>query len=202
MGAIRAAAKTFFSKTDPSVYEAFPRPIDPADYELPALDGSGIPVAEIPLDGTTDDASPEVWAPRTLAASREPLAPGFPDLRGVWEVYEGRMTGSVQRIEQAGNRITVTVGGLVHDMFCDGTLENGGPHDGMVFLHPHDVNREGDDVRAAGKGHSGYDIEPDPESPGIGLIQIGDRPDPHGETNHEQNQSQEYNGYGNDVEGR
>jgi hypothetical protein len=125
MGAIRAAAKTFFSRTDPSVFEAFPRPIDPADYELPELDGSGIPVAEIPLGGTTDDASPEVWAPRTLAASREPLAAGFPDLRGVWEVYEGRMTGSVHRIEQAGNRITITVGGLVHDMFCDGTLENG-----------------------------------------------------------------------------
>ncbi|MDW3220372.1 MAG: hypothetical protein R8F63_17320 [Acidimicrobiales bacterium] len=125
MGALRTAAKTFLTKTDPSVYEALPRPTDPGDYELPELDGSGVPVAEIPLAGTKPDASPAVWAPRVLAASREPLAPGFPDLRGVWEVYKGRMTGSVHRIEQAGNRITITVGGLVHDMFCDGTLENG-----------------------------------------------------------------------------
>ncbi|MEM7142136.1 MAG: hypothetical protein AAF548_14020 [Actinomycetota bacterium] len=69
---------------------------------------TSVPVAEIPLD-----------------SSREPLADGFPDLRGVWLVTEGKMSGSVQRIEQAGNRITITVGGLVHDMFCDGTLENG-----------------------------------------------------------------------------
>ncbi|GJM37470.1 MAG: hypothetical protein DHS20C19_08370 [Acidimicrobiales bacterium] len=125
MGVLRTAAKTFLAKPDSSVYEALPRPTDPGDYELPELDGSGVPVCEIPLDGTKDDASPEVWAPRTLTASREPLALGFPDLRGVWEVYEGRMTGSVHRIEQAGDRITITVGGLVHDMVCDGTLENG-----------------------------------------------------------------------------
>ncbi len=55
----------------------------------------------------------------------EPLAVGVPDLRGVWEVYEGRMKGHVERIEQAGNRICITTGGLVHDMYCDGTLENG-----------------------------------------------------------------------------
>lgn len=125
MGALRTAARAFLSKPDPAAFLALPRPIDPTDYELPELDGSGVPVVEIPLDGTEEGASPEVWAPRTLDASREPLAPGFPDLRGVWEVYEGRMTGNVQRIEQAGNRITITVGGLVHDMFCDGTLENG-----------------------------------------------------------------------------
>ena len=41
-----------------------------------------------------------------------------------WEVVDGRMKGHVERIEQ-GNRITITVGGLVHDMFCDGTLESG-----------------------------------------------------------------------------
>ena len=53
------------------------------------------------------------------------LATGVPDLRGVWECYAGRMRGHVERIEQAGNRITITTGGLVHDMFCDGTLANG-----------------------------------------------------------------------------
>ena len=55
----------------------------------------------------------------------EPLPAGVPDLRGVWEVYDGRMKGHVERIEQAGNRICITTGGLVHDMYCDGTLENG-----------------------------------------------------------------------------
>ena len=35
------------------------------------------------------------------------------------------MKGHVERVEQAGNRIVITTGGLVHDMFCDGTLENG-----------------------------------------------------------------------------
>ena len=55
----------------------------------------------------------------------EPLPAGVPDLRGVWEVYDGRMKGYVERIEQAGNRICITTGGLVHDMYCDGTLENG-----------------------------------------------------------------------------
>jgi len=101
------------------------RPHDPADYDRPALDDSGVAAAEIPLDRTKPDASWDVWPPRSLDATREPLAPGVPDLRGVWECYKGAMTGHVERIEQAGNRITITTGGLVHDMFCDGTLENG-----------------------------------------------------------------------------
>lgn len=117
--------KSVLSKPDTERFAALPRPIDPVDYERPELDGSGVPVSEIPLNGTKADASPAKWAPRTLAASREPLADSFVDMRGVWEVYEGRMKGTVQRIEQAGNRVTITVGGLVHDMFCDGTLENG-----------------------------------------------------------------------------
>lgn len=122
---IRQMLKTFASGVDNEAFAALPRPHDPADYERPELDGSGKSTADIPLDGTRPDASPEVWAPRTLDGCFEPLPPGVPDLRGVWEVYEGRMRGNVQRIEQAGNRITITVGGLVHDMFCDGTLDNG-----------------------------------------------------------------------------
>jgi len=125
MAKLKAVIKAFRSKPDNAAMAAGSRPTDPADYELPELDGSGVPVSDIPLDGTADGATMGVWAPRTLAASREPLAPDFPDLRGVWEVYDGRMAGSVHRVEQAGNRITITVGGLVHDMFCDGTLENG-----------------------------------------------------------------------------
>ena len=110
---------------DPDRFAAYARPHDPVDYERPDLDGSGPKAADSPLDGTKPDASWNAWPARTLDGCREPLAPGVPDLRGVWEVYEGRMTGHVERIEQAGNRITITTGGLVHDMICDGTLENG-----------------------------------------------------------------------------
>lgn len=31
----------------------------------------------------------------------------------------------VERIEQADNRICITSSGVIHDMYCDGTLENG-----------------------------------------------------------------------------
>jgi len=110
---------------DPGPLGDLARPHDPADYEIPELDGSGPKAADIPLDHTKPDASWNVWAPRTLDGCREPLAGGAPDLRGVWECYEGRMKGHVERVEQAGNRITITTGGLVHDMFCDGTIENG-----------------------------------------------------------------------------
>ncbi|MEM9513372.1 MAG: hypothetical protein AAGA42_00830 [Actinomycetota bacterium] len=101
------------------------RPHDPADYLIPQLDGSGAAAADIPRDGTKPGASWDVWAPRTLAGCGEPLASGVPDLRGVWEVYQGFMAGHVERVEQAGNRIVITTGGLVHDMVCDGTLDNG-----------------------------------------------------------------------------
>jgi hypothetical protein len=117
--------KQLVGPVDNDAFAAAPRPHDPLDYELPPLDGSGPSAAEIPLDSTKPGASLEVWPLRTLAGCREPLAPGAPDLRGVWECYKGRMTGHVERIEQAGNRITISTGGLVHDMLCDGTLENG-----------------------------------------------------------------------------
>ena len=35
------------------------------------------------------------------------------------------MRQHVERIEQAGDRVIVTAGGVVHDMVVDGTLENG-----------------------------------------------------------------------------
>ncbi len=107
------------------VFAAAARPHDPLDYALPELDGSGSVATDFPLGKTQPGASLDVWAGRVLDGCTEPLPPGVPDLRGVWEVYEGRMKGHVERIEQAGNRICITTGGLVHDMYCDGTLENG-----------------------------------------------------------------------------
>ena len=117
--------KTLTAGVDNDRFATAARPYDPADYERPELDGSGPRAADIPLDGTTAGGSLDVWPPRTLDGCREPLAEGVPDMRGVWEVTQGRMEGHVERIEQAGNRIVITTGGLVHDMFADGTLENG-----------------------------------------------------------------------------
>ena len=117
--------KRLLGPVDNDEFAAAARPHDPVDYERPELDGSGPAASEIPLDRTKPGATLHVWPPRTLDGCREPLASSAPDLRGVWEVTEGRMAGHVERVEQAGNRITITVGGLVHDMFCDGTLENG-----------------------------------------------------------------------------
>ena len=117
--------KQLFARPDNELFATSARPHDPADYARPELDGSGPAAADIPLDGTKPGATLDVWPPRILDGCREPLTDGVPDLRGVWEVVDGRMKGHVERIEQAGNRITISVGGLVHDMFCDGTLENG-----------------------------------------------------------------------------
>lgn len=69
--------------------------------------------------------------PPVLAACDEPIADGLPDLRGTWRAFEVTVDGEpvearhVERIEQAGNRVVITAGGIIHDMVADGTLENG-----------------------------------------------------------------------------
>ena len=88
------------------------------------------PVATTPPGGYGDRFPLPV-----LAGCAEPLVSGAPDLRGVWVVVEARVDGRpvdghralgrVQRIEQAGDRLVVTGGGVVHDMRCDGTVERG-----------------------------------------------------------------------------
>lgn len=65
----------------------------------------------------------------------EPLAPGMPDLRGTWRAARVEVNGvvdpshpanrHVERIEQCGDRVVITAGGIVHDMRADGTLERG-----------------------------------------------------------------------------
>jgi hypothetical protein len=72
-----------------------------------------------------------------LAGCDDPLVAGAPDLRGTWRVVDARADdGSplpaehpvwdhVERIEQAGDRVIVTAGGVVHDMVADGTYEHG-----------------------------------------------------------------------------
>jgi hypothetical protein len=98
---------------------------------------SSIPVAHTPPGGY----GREMPAP-VLAGCTEPLAAGAPDLRGTWvtvsvevdgqPVTDHRAIGHVQRIEQCGDRLVVTAGGVVHDMRCDGTEANG-VHDVAEF---------------------------------------------------------------------
>ena len=73
--------------------------------------------------------------PPVLDGCADPLVGGAPDLRGTWRVAsvtvggehagEHAAVGHVQRIEQCGDRVVITAGGVVHDMRCDGTAENG-----------------------------------------------------------------------------
>ncbi|MBI5949464.1 MAG: hypothetical protein HY875_15095 [Chloroflexi bacterium] len=86
-----------------------------------------IPVAHTPPGGWQGEMPPPV-----LAGCSEPLAPGVPDFRGLWKAFEVTIDGQrsddlghVERVEQAGNRVVITAGGVVHDMRADGTLENG-----------------------------------------------------------------------------
>lgn len=90
-----------------------------------------IPTAHTPPGGY----GTEMPAP-VLADCTDPLVAGAPDLRGTWRVIEAESDGATlpddhpvrshfERIEQAGNRVVVTGGGVVHDMVADGTNENG-----------------------------------------------------------------------------
>lgn len=89
-----------------------------------------IPVAFTPTGGWTG----EMPAP-VLAGCDTPLVADAPDMRGTWRVLEvmsggeaqsdHAALGGVQRIEQAGDRVTITAGGIIHDMRCDGTAEHG-----------------------------------------------------------------------------
>ena len=96
-----------------------------------------VPVADTPPGGYGDELPDPV-----LTGCGTSLVHGAPDLRGTWTVVEvvadgavvpgHRAIGHVQRIEQSGDRIVVTGGGVIHDMRCDGTEENG-VHDVAEF---------------------------------------------------------------------
>lgn len=95
-----------------------------------------IPVAYTPSGGWT------IWPSPVLAGCSEPRPPGAPDIDGYWRTVEVTVNGEiqpghpnvghVQRIEQRGDRVVVTGGGVIHDMRCDGTSE-GGVHDVAEF---------------------------------------------------------------------
>ena len=100
----------------------------------PTIDS--IPVAYTPPGGY--DAFP---AP-VLAGCVEPIPDGAPAIGGWWQTVDVVVDGKsvpdhpglnhVQRIEQAGDRVVVTGGGIIHDMRCDGTEANG-VHDVAEF---------------------------------------------------------------------
>lgn len=86
-----------------------------------------IPIAKTPPGGYGDTMPPPL-----LAGCDDPLSADAVDMRGTWEIVgpeeEGGPAvpvGSIQRIEQAADRVVITSGGVVHDMRCDGTVENG-----------------------------------------------------------------------------
>jgi hypothetical protein len=90
-----------------------------------------IPVAHTPPGGYGAELPPPI-----LTGCEEPLVDGAPDLRGLWRVVgvdqdgddagpDHPAIGHLQRIEQCADRIVITAGGVIHDMRCDGTDENG-----------------------------------------------------------------------------
>ena len=97
---------------------------------------------DIPVAHTPPGGYGPVMPPPILSGCTAPLPTAAPDLRGVWEVVtvevDGvadathRALGHTQRIEQCGDRMVVTAGGVVHDMRCDGTEANG-VHDVAEF---------------------------------------------------------------------
>jgi hypothetical protein len=97
-------------------FEPTPLSASPAETTVKAVD---IPVAHTPPGGYRDFPQP------VLAGCDEPITPGAPDLRGVWQAYRGPLKGHIERVEQAGNRVVITAGGIIHDMYADGTLEGG-----------------------------------------------------------------------------
>lgn len=100
------------------------------------------PDGEVPVAHTPPGGYGEQFPAPILEGCPSSLAEGAPDLRGLWQVYEvqvdgeavaaHRALGSIQRVEQSGDRLVVTGGGVIHDMRCDGTLEHG-VHDVAEF---------------------------------------------------------------------
>ena len=98
--------------------------------------------AEIPVAHTPPGGYGAEMPTPILAGCTEPLVAGAPDLRGTWRVVaverdgvavvDHPVLGHVQRVEQCGDRLVVTAGGIIHDMRCDGT-EDHGVHDVAEF---------------------------------------------------------------------
>lgn len=96
------------------------------------LSVTDVPKAFTPPGGYGRDMPPPI-----LSGCVEPIVEGAPDLRGLWRAVAGTdeagnplpdghpALSHVERIEQAGNRVVITTSGIVHDMYADGSFENG-----------------------------------------------------------------------------
>jgi hypothetical protein len=67
-------------------------------------------------EGTCQSDWPEPW----LANCTEPLAPGVPDLRGLWADE-----GHVERVEQCGDLVILVGDNYTHGGFATGRVEDG-----------------------------------------------------------------------------
>ena len=100
---------------------------------------SDISRANTPPGGYGDPSLPpnkREMPPLFLAECDEPLGSGVADMRGTWKTVSLEINGEpapedhrvmehVERIEQAGLRVTFTSAGVIHDFYaCDGTYEN------------------------------------------------------------------------------
>jgi hypothetical protein len=103
---------------------------------------SGTP-DDIPVVHTPPGGYGDAFPGPVLAGCTGTLPPGAPDLRGMWKVVAVEIDGTpappghrayrhVERVEQCGDRLVVTAGGVIHDMRCDGTEEHG-VHDVAEF---------------------------------------------------------------------
>ena len=133
-----------FLATSLAIYSFFvPRPLDTTDPSIFLKDGKTVNYCNLPkLDGSAKSADdiPKAYTPGCgysqipmpiLAECTEPLAEGVIDMRGLWQGITGR-SGFLERIEQCGNRVVITVEKVIHDFRLDGTLKNGARDIGAV----------------------------------------------------------------------
>lgn len=103
-------------------------PIGPEHYEPTAFAADRESAIKLARDVAVMKTPPggwQGWPPPVLNGCDEPLVDSAPDLRGVWKAHKGPMKGHIERVEQAGDRVVITAGRVIHDMFADGTLEGG-----------------------------------------------------------------------------
>lgn len=98
--------------------------------DLPNLDGSGKSAEDIPKAYTPGCGFTKIPMP-ILANCTEPLAEGVVDMRGLWKGESGS-NSHLERIEQCGNRVVITVERVIHDFRLDGTLRNGARDIGAI----------------------------------------------------------------------
>jgi hypothetical protein len=89
-------------------------PMLAATKDLAVTQANDLPVAKTSQGRWTE------WPPLILAGCDEPLVEGAPDLRGVWQAYKGPLRGHIERVEQAGARVVITAGGIIHDLTAGG----------------------------------------------------------------------------------